>query len=245
MRVALFVTCLVDGLFPDVGKATVRLLERLGHEVDVPLQQTCCGQMHINSGYPRDALPLVRNHVESFADYEAIVAPSASCVGSVHHQHADVARSLGDEPLAREAAEVAGRTYELSQFLVDVLGVTDVGAYYPHRVTFHPTCHSLRLLRVGDRPLRLLREVSGIDLVELPQADSCCGFGGTFALKNADVSAAMLADKMSNIAATGAEVCTAGDSSCLMHIGGGLSRLEAGVRAVHLAEILAATEGDA
>jgi L-lactate dehydrogenase complex protein LldE len=124
---------------------------------------------------------------------------------------------------------------------VDVLGVTDVGAYYPHRVTYHPTCHSLRLLRVGDRPLRLLREVRGLDLVELPDAESCCGFGGTFALKNPDVSTAMLADKMSNVLATRAEVCSAGDSSCLMHIGGGLSRLHTGVRTVHLAEILSAS----
>jgi L-lactate dehydrogenase complex protein LldE len=135
---------------------------------------------------------------------------------------------------------VARHTYELSEFLVDVLGVTDVGAHYPHRVTYHPTCHSLRLLRLGDRPLRLLREVRGIDLVELPDAQSCCGFGGTFALKNPDVSTAMLADKMSNVLSTRAEVCSAGDSSCLMHIGGGLSRLSTGVRTVHYAEILAA-----
>lgn len=242
MRVGLFVTCLVDGLFPDVGKATVRLLRRLGHEVEVPLQQTCCGQMHVNTGYPREALGLVRNHLEAFLDYDAIVAPSASCVGSVRHQHADVARRFGDETLARGAELVARHTYELSEFLVDVLGLTDVGAYYPHRVTYHPTCHSLRLLRVGERPLRLLREVRGIDLVELHDAESCCGFGGTFALKNPDVSTAMLADKMRNVLASGAEVCAAGDSSCLMHIGGGLSRLRAGVRTVHLAEILASDD---
>jgi L-lactate dehydrogenase complex protein LldE len=130
----------------------------------------------------------------------------------------------------------------LSEFLVDVLGVTDVGAYYPHRVTYHPTCHSLRVLQVGDRPLRLLRAVRGIDLVELPNATSCCGFGGTFALKNADVSAAMLGDKMRAVLDTGADVCTAGDASCLMHIGGGLHRLRTGVKTVHLAEILASTE---
>ncbi len=236
MRVALFITCLVDGLFPDVGKATVRLLRRLGHDVEVPLQQTCCGQMHINTGYPREALPLVRNHVETFLDYDAIVAPSGSCTGSIRHQHVDVAREFGDDALAEGARLVASHTYELSEFLVDVLGVTDVGAYFPHRVTYHPTCHSLRLLRVGDRPLRLLREVRGLDLVELPDAESCCGFGGTFALKNPDVSTAMLADKMSNVLDTRAEVCSAGDSSCLMHIGGGLSRLHTGVRTVHLAE---------
>ena len=241
MRIALFVTCLADTLFPGVGRATVRLLERLGHRVEFPQAQTCCGQMHINTGYVRDALPLVRHYVEVFEPYDVIVAPSGSCVGSVRHQYAMVARQCGDEKLARRAEAVAARTYELSQLLADVLGVEDVGAFYPHRVTYHPTCHSLRLLRVGERPLRLLRNVAGIDLVELPDAEVCCGFGGTFALKNADVSTAMLADKMRNVVGTRAEVCTAGDSSCLMHIGGGLSRLRAGVKTVHLAEILAST----
>lgn len=244
MRIALFVTCLGDVLFPDVGKATVTVLERLGHEVAFPAAQTCCGQMHTNTGYQGDAVGLVRHHVDVFeaalADgCEAIVAPSGSCAGSVRHQHAEVARRAGDEDLAVRAEAVAARTYELSELLVDVLGVTDVGASYPHRVTYHPTCHSLRLLRVGDRPLQLLRAVRGIDLVELPAADTCCGFGGTFSIKNADTSTAMLADKMSSVLATRAEVVTAGDSSCLMHIGGGLSRLKTGVKPVHLAQILA------
>ncbi|MEV8439556.1 (Fe-S)-binding protein [Actinosynnema sp. NPDC051121] len=238
MRVALFVTCLVDGLFPDVGKATVRLLERLGHQVVVPSTQTCCGQMHINTGYPGQALPVIRNHVEAFENADVIVAPSGSCAGSVRHQHAQVAREHGDAKLAEAAAGTAERTYELSEFLVDVLGVTDVGAYFPHRVTYHPTCHSLRVLKVRDRPLRLLRAVEGIDLVELPSAETCCGFGGTFALKNADTSTAMLGDKMSAVLSTKAGVLTAGDSSCLMHIGGGLSRLRSGVRTLHLAQIL-------
>jgi L-lactate dehydrogenase complex protein LldE len=242
MRVALFATCLVDGLFPNVARATVQLLERLGHEVEFPMQQTCCGQMHVNTGYPAQAVPLVRNHVDAFAGYEAIVAPSGSCVGAIRHQHAELAEAAGDAELAEEARRVAARTYELSEFLVDVLGVTDVGAYFPHRVTYHPTCHSLRMLRVGDRPYRLLRAVRGLDLVELAEAESCCGFGGTFALKNADVSAAMLADKMAHVLDTRAGVCTAGDSSCLMHIGGGLARLHAGTRTLHLAEILASTE---
>jgi len=241
VRVALFVTCLADTLFPDVGRATVRLLERLGHQVEFPPAQTCCGQMHVNTGYLRDALPLVRHYAEVFAGYEAVVVPSGSCTGSVRHQHAMVARRYGDDDLARRAEDIASRTFELSEFLVDVLGREDVGAYYPHRVTYHPTCHSLRLLRVGDRPLRLLRHVEGLDLVDLPEAEVCCGFGGTFAVKNADVSTAMLADKMRSVLATRAEVCTAGDSSCLMHIGGGLSRLNAGTRTVHLAEILAST----
>jgi L-lactate dehydrogenase complex protein LldE len=243
VRIALFVTCLADTLFPNVGQATTVLLERLGHQVEFPLAQTCCGQMHVNTGYQRDAVPLVRRHVETFESYEVIVAPSGSCVASVRHQHAMVARAAGDDALARRAEAVAARTFELSQLLVDVLGLEDVGAWYPHRVTYHPTCHSLRLLRVGDRPLRLLRQVKGLDLVELPDAETCCGFGGTFALKNADVSTAMLADKMRNVLDTRAEVCAAGDSSCLMHIGGGLSRLRTGVRTVHLAQILASTRG--
>jgi L-lactate dehydrogenase complex protein LldE len=239
--VALFVTCLVDGLFPGVGKATVGLLERLGCAVEVPRAQTCCGQMHINTGYLREAVPLVRRQVAAFAGYEAVVAPSGSCVGSVRHQHAWVAAEAGDPGLAVAARELASRTFELSEFLVEVLGVTDVGAYYPHRVTYHPTCHSLRVLGVGDRPLRLLGAVGGIELVELAEAEVCCGFGGTFAVKNPDTSAAMLADKLQRILATGAEVCCASDSSCLLHIGGGLSRLGVGVGTVHLAEILAAT----
>lgn len=246
MKVALFVTCLGDVLFPDVGRATVTVLERLGHEVVFPSAQTCCGQMHTNTGYQRDAVGLVRHHVEVFeralADgCEAIVAPSGSCAGSVRHQHAALARRAGDEALAVRAESVAAQTFELSQLLVDVLGVTDVGASYPHRVTYHPTCHSLRLLGVGEAPLTLLRAVRGIDLVELPAADVCCGFGGTFSVKNAETSTAMLADKMSAVLTTKAEVVTAGDASCLMHIGGGLSRLRTGVRSVHLAEILAST----
>jgi len=241
MRIALFVTCLADAVYPEVGRATVALLERLGHEVVFPQEQTCCGQMHINTGYQREARPLVRRHVDVFEPYDVVVAPSGSCVGSVRHQHATVAREAGDERLAERAEAVGARTYELSELLVDVLGVEDVGAYYPHRVTYHPTCHSLRMLRVADKPLQLLRHVRGMTLLELPEAEQCCGFGGTFALKNADTSTAMLADKMRNVLATGAEVAAAGDASCLMHIGGGLSRLRSGTRTVHLAEILAST----
>jgi L-lactate dehydrogenase complex protein LldE len=242
MRVALFATCLVDTVAPQVARATAVLLERLGHQVVVPPGQACCGQMHVNTGYRREAVPIIANHVRAFAGAEAVVAPSGSCVASIHHQQAAVLRRAGRTALADEAAALAARTYELSQFLVDVLGVTDVGAYYPHRVTYHPTCHSLRLLRVGNRPLALLRAVRGLELVELPGAEECCGFGGTFSVKNADTSTAMLADKMTNVLSTHAEVCSAGDASCLMHIGGGLSRMRAGTRTVHLAEILASTE---
>lgn len=244
MRIALFATCLADAMFPRAAIATVQLLERLGHDVVFPAGQTCCGQMHINTGYLSQATELVRNHVAEFerSECDAVVAPSGSCVGSVRHQHAMVARRAGDAALAERAEAVAARTYELSEFLVDVLGVRDVGSYYPHRVTYHPTCHSLRLLRVGDKPLELLRNVRGLTLLELASAETCCGFGGTFAIKNADTSTAMLADKMAAVIESGAEVCTAGDSSCLMQIGGGLSRLRSAVRTVHLAEILACTE---
>jgi L-lactate dehydrogenase complex protein LldE len=239
VKIGLFVTCLADALYPQVGRATVDVLERLGHEVAFPPAQTCCGQMHINTGYLTQALPLVHHHVEVFEPYDAIVAPSASCVGSVRHQHAMVARRAGDDALAERAEAVAAKTFELSELLVDVLGVTDVGAYFPHRVTYHPTCHSLRMLRVADKPLTLLGAVQGLTLEVLPNADQCCGFGGTFALKNADTSTAMLADKLRDVLATGAEVLTAADSSCLMQVAGGLSRLRSGTRTLHLAEILA------
>jgi L-lactate dehydrogenase complex protein LldE len=249
VRIAVFTTCLVDGLFPHAAAATVRLLERLGHDVVVPSGQACCGQMHVNSGYPQQAEPVVRNHVRTFwpvveGEWDAVVAPSGSCVGSTRHQHGRVARQAGDEGLARAAERVAARTYELSELLVDVLGVTDVGAWFPHTVTFHPTCHSLRMLRVGDRPTRLLQAVDGLELVDLPDADQCCGFGGTFAMKNSDTSSAMVADKAACVVGTGAEFVTAGDWSCLMNIDGALSRQGAPVRSVHLAEILASTRAE-
>ena len=242
MRVALMVTCINDALYPSTGQAVVRLLRRLGVEVDFPLAQTCCGQPMVNTGYLDEAVPVVRTFVDAFAGYDAVVTPSGSCAGSARHQHSIVARRSGDSDLQEAVAEVGPRVYELSEFLVDVLGVTDVGAYYPHQVTYPPTCHSLRMLGVGDRPRRLLEAVRGIRLVDLPQADQCCGFGGTFALKNADTSVAIGADKARHIRETGAEIVVAGDNSCLTHIGGVLSRQRSGVRTVHLAEILASTE---
>ena len=245
MRLALFITCVNDTLFPEAGRATVAVLERLGHQVSFPAQQTCCGQMHANSGYLDQALPLIRRTVDTFCaePFDAVVAPSGSCVAMVRHHYPRIARETGDEAFMRDVATLAARTFELSEFLVGRLGVDDVGAYYPHRVAYHPSCHALRMLKVGDAPLRLLRKVRGIELVELAEAGSCCGFGGTFSVKNADTSAAMLTDKIATILDTGAEVCTALDSSCLMHIGGGLHRQRAGVRTAHLAEILASTEG--
>jgi L-lactate dehydrogenase complex protein LldE len=223
VRVALFITCFNDTLFPDTGRATVALLERLGCDVEFRAEQTCCGQMHGNSGY--EAGPLLERFARVFAGAEAVVSPSASCVGFV-----------------RERLDGGPPVYELTEFLVDVLGVENVGASFPHRVTYHPTCHSLRALHVGDRPVRLLRAVHGIDLVELDEAGECCGFGGTFAVKNADTSIAMLSDKVRHVLDTRAEVCAAADASCLMHIGGALRRQRTGTRTMHLAEILAAQE---
>lgn len=242
MRVALMVTCINDALYPSTGQAVVRLLRRLGVEVEFPQAQTCCGQPMVNTGYLDEAVPVLRTFVDAFAGYDAVVAPSGSCAGSARHQHSIVAGRSGDEALQEAVAKIAPNVYELSEFLVDVLGVIDVGAYYPHRVTYHPTCHSLRMLGVGDRPQRLLEAVRGIRLVDLPGADQCCGFGGTFAVKNADTSIAMGADKARHIRDTGAEIVVAGDNSCLTHIGGVLSRQRSGVRTVHLAEILASTE---
>ena len=245
MRVALFITCFNDTMFPNVGIATTRLLERLGLDVDFPEAQTCCGQMHFNTGYQQEAVTLARHFVEVFKDAEIIVAPSASCVGMVRDLYPKAAAWIGDVALAEAVEQLLPRVYELSEFLVKHMGITDVGAYYPHRVTYHPTCHSLRVLHVGDAPLQLLRAVKGIDLVELPSARECCGFGGTFSIKNADTSLAMLSDKMRCVLDTGAEVLCAADTSCLMHIGGGLHRQRAGVTTIHLAEILVHTESEA
>ncbi len=230
MRVGLFVTCLGDALFPDAAKATVAVLERLGMTVDFPAGQTCCGQMHFNSGYRQACVPLVARFAEVFSGYDAVVSPSASCAAMVRHYHRVVSPSV-TPPMV----------YELSEFLVDVLGVTDVGARFPYTVAFHPTCHSQRMLRIGDRPQRLLAAVDGLTLVDLAYPAECCGFGGTFSVKNPDTSIAMGTDKVDDVLATGAQVLASADASCLMHIGGLLSRRGAQVRTMHLAEILAAT----
>ena len=247
MRVALFLTCLNDTLYPDTGKAVVKLLSRLGVDVDFPTAQTCCGQAHYNTGYRHEAEPLALRFARVFTGYDAIVTPSGSCAAMVRELYprmGERARAEGrGAALSATLAPVVPATYELTEFLVDVLGVTDVGAYYPHTVTYHPTCHGLRSLGLGERPYQLLRAVRGLELVELPGAEECCGFGGTFAVKNADVSAAMGADKVRNAESTGAEALCAADNSCLMHLGGTMSRLKVDMRPVHIAEILASTEG--
>ena len=240
---SLFVPCYVDTLTPETGVAMVTLLERLGVTVDYPEGQTCCGQMHVNTGYQVEALPLVRRFVEIFGESDAVVAPSASCVALIRHLYPSLAQKAGDPDLVRAVDALLPRVRELSEYLVDDLALEDVGAYFPHTVAVHPTCHSVRLLHVGDRPMRLLRNVAGIRLHEMPRSDQCCGFGGTFAVKNADVSAAMLADKVADVLHANVEVVVAVDDSCLLHVGGGLSRQRTGVRTMHLAQVLAQTEG--
>jgi L-lactate dehydrogenase complex protein LldE len=199
--------------------------------------QACCGQMHLNSGYRREAAAMVPGFARAFGDYAAVVTPSASCAAMIREYYPALAGP--DNALALDVAALAPRVHDLATFLTEVLGVEDVGARFPHRVTYHPTCHSVRMMHVGDAPYRLLAAVRGIDLVDLPDAETCCGFGGTFAVKNPDVSAAMCTDKVAAIRRSRAEVVCAGDNSCLMHIGGALSRTRAGVRTMHLAEILA------
>ncbi|MER7762844.1 (Fe-S)-binding protein [Streptomyces sp. NPDC097619] len=246
MRAALFVTCVNDALYPATGRAVVRLLERLGVEVDFPAAQTCCGQPPYNTGYRREAEALLHRTARAFAGYEHVVTPSGSCAAMLREHYPRMGRLAAAEGrgdgLSRLAADLAPRTHELSEFLVDVLGVTDVGAYFPHAVTYHPSCHGLRSLRLGDRPRRLLEAVKGLELLELPGAEECCGFGGTFALKNAAVSAAMGADKADGALGTGATVLCGGDNSCLAHLDGILRRRDAPLHTLHLAEILAATE---
>jgi L-lactate dehydrogenase complex protein LldE len=242
VRISLFITCYNDTLFPETGKSVVQLLERLGHEVDFPFAQTCCGQMHYNTGYQAEAMPLMRRFVDIFKNAEVVCIPSSSCVAMIRDHYPKMAEATKDTGLIRATEELLPRVFELSELLVKKFGLEDVGAYYPHRVTYHASCHSLRSLHLDDLPLRLLRKVRGIDLVELQNVERCCGFGGTFAVKNGGVSAAMLTEKLKDVENTAAEVCTAVDNSCLMHILGGLHRQRAGVKTVHLAEILASTE---
>jgi L-lactate dehydrogenase complex protein LldE len=243
LKISLFITCYNDTLFPETGKAVVSVLERLGHTVEFRAAQSCCGQMHYNTGYQKQALPLMRHFLETFGDAQMICIPSSSCVAMLRDHYPKMAAHTGDGETVKRVDDLLTRIFEFSELLVDKLKVIDVGAFYPHAVTLHSSCHSLRSLKVGDKPERLLGSVRGLTLVDLPDREQCCGFGGTFAIKNAEVSAAMLSDKVYGVLSTRAEVCTAIDNSCLMHIGGALSRERAGVKCLHLAEILAATGG--
>ncbi len=222
----------------------VKVLERLGHQVEFRSAQTCCGQMHYNTGYRQESFPLLRQFLKVFADAEVICCPSSSCVSMMRDHYPKMAEEMGDPEVIEQVNRILPRVYEFSELLVDKLGVTDVGAFYPHTVTMHSSCHGLRSLHLGNKPTELLKKVQGITLIDLPQSEQCCGFGGTFAIKNSDVSAAMLSEKVQCVLETKAEICTGADNSCLMHIGGALSRQRTGVRPVHLAEILASTEKD-
>jgi len=242
MRTSLFITCYNDTLYPETGRAVVRLLERLGVGVDFNPRQTCCGQMHANSGFRGEAFSQAKQLVRLYMDADTVVIPSSSCVAMIRDQYPGLFEELGNDALRRDFAALLPRVYELSEFLIDKLGVDDVGAYFPHRVTYHASCHGLRALHLGDRPQRLLAKVRGLDEVKLDNLDRCCGFGGTFSIKNAEVSSAMLAAKLQDVAATRAEYCTALDNSCLMHLGGAMHRQYAGMKTIHMAQILASTE---
>jgi L-lactate dehydrogenase complex protein LldE len=242
MRASLFITCYNDTLYPETGRSVVRLLERLGVELDFKPQQTCCGQMHANTGFRGEAFSQAKRLVRLYRDAENVVVPSSSCVAMIRDQYPGLMEELGNDSLRKDFAALLPRIYELSEFLIDRLGVEDVGAYFPHRVTYHASCHGLRGIELGERPWRLMARVRGMTLLPLPNLERCCGFGGTFSVKNAEVSSAMLAVKLQDVVSTGAEYCTALDNSCLMHLGGAMHRQYAGMKTIHLAQILAATE---
>jgi len=242
MRASLFITCYNDTLFPETGRAVVFLLERLGVHLDFHPMQTCCGQMHANTGFRTEAFSQAKRFVHLYADAENVVIPSSSCVAMIRDQYPGLFEDLGNESLRRDFVALLPRISELSEFLTDKLGVEDVGAYFPHRVTYHASCHGLRGIHLGDRPIRLLAKVRGLDFAPLPNLDRCCGFGGTFSVKNAEVSSAMMTAKLQDVLPTKAEYCTALDNSCLMHLGGAMHREYAGMKTIHMAQILASTE---
>jgi L-lactate dehydrogenase complex protein LldE len=242
MQASLFITCYNDTLFPETGRAVVTLLERLGVELAFHPTQTCCGQMHSNTGFRSDAFSQAKRLVRLYSDAENVVIPSSSCVAMIRDQYPGLFDELGNESLRRDFAALLPRIYELSEFLIDRLGVEDVGAHFAHRVTYHASCHGLRAIHLGDRPFRLLSKVRGLQFAPLANLDRCCGFGGTFSVKNAEVSSAMLSEKLLDILSTKAEYCTALDNSCLMHLEGAMHRQYAGMKTLHMAQILASTK---
>jgi len=239
MKVSLFVTCLVDQFFPEVGMSAVNVLRRLGVEVDFPLAQTCCGQPAFNSGFSSEARELAKRFIGIFENSEYVVAPSGSCTSMVRVFYPELFKD--DPDLHLRAESLASRTYEFTEFLVNVLAVEDVGAAYQGKVALHQSCHLLRELNVRAEPQRLLRAVKGIELVELEHAEACCGFGGMFSIKYPHISGSILQDKIDCVEKSGADVVVASDVGCLMHIAGGLSRQSAAARTMHIAELLAKT----
>jgi L-lactate dehydrogenase complex protein LldE len=235
-KVSLFVPCFVDQLLPQVAIDTVKVLRRVGCEVEYPEDQTCCGQPAFNTGYWDEARPCAERFVRIFKNADVVVCPSGSCTTMIRTFYADL---LATSSLRDDAVALAGRTFEFSEFLVKVAAVTQVGASFPHSVTYHASCHGLRELHLHDEPLELLRQVKGLKLIEMIRSEECCGFGGTFAAKFSDISAAMGNSKAESIAATGAEFVTATDPSCLMHLQGILGKRQASTRTIYLASILA------
>jgi L-lactate dehydrogenase complex protein LldE len=234
--VSLFIPCFVDQLLPQVAVDTVKVLRRLEYGVDYPEDQTCCGQPAFNTGYWNEARPCAEHFVRVFKNADVVVCPSGSCVTMIRTFYPDL---LATSSLRADAVAIGSRTFELSEFLVKVEAVTQVGATFPHTVTYHASCHGLRELHLRDEPLQLLRQVNGLTLIEMPRSEECCGFGGTFAAKFSDISAAMGNSKAESVAATGAEFVTAIDPSCLLHLQGILGKRQAATRTIHLASILA------
>ena len=241
VHASLFVTCIVDQLYPQVGVSAVRVLRRHGAVVDFPEDQTCCGQPLYNSGFTGKARQLAGRVLESFALSDYVVVPSGSCAAMLKVFYPEL--FAGDPELEERAAQLADKVYEFSEFLAKVLEVDDVGAHFPARATFHSGCHLLREMEVRQEPVELLERVEGLELVPLPQADTCCGFGGTFSVKYPHISQGMMADKVSNVLSTGADVLVSCDMSCLMHIGGGLSRQGHQVEVRHISEVLEGQPG--
>ncbi|MBB6672787.1 (Fe-S)-binding protein [Cohnella nanjingensis] len=236
MKVSLFITCLGDAIYPRVGEAMVRVLAKYGIALDFPRIQTCCGQPAFNSGYWKEARASALTLLDAFEDSDFVISPSGSCTGMIHHYP----KLFEDDPVQRERAlKLQAKSYEFAQFLVNVLGVTDVGATFPRKVTYHPSCHGTRLLGVKDEPMALMRHVKGLEFIPLPFAEDCCGFGGTFAVKMADISGAMVTEKADHVKETEAEVLVGLDMACLMNIAGNLRYRNEPVRVMHLAELLA------
>ncbi len=235
--VTLFIQCLVDGIYPEVGEAMVKIFRNLGFNLSCPTQQTCCGQPAFNSGYRRQASVAAKRFIEIFETADTIVCPSGSCVTMVRHHYPELFKD--DVKWLQRSRQVADKTYELTEYLVDVLGVDDLGAHYDGKITYHDSCHLLRNLRVKDQPRRLLRNVSGADFVEMYDSDKCCGFGGSFSVKYADISAAMVEDKVNNIIDSGADTVVGCDMGCLMNIQGMLSRKGSDIKTLHIAQLLA------
>ncbi|MGD0134362.1 MAG: (Fe-S)-binding protein [Bryobacteraceae bacterium] len=236
-RVSLFVTCIVDQVFPQVGIAITQVLERLGYRVDFPKAQTCCGQPAFNSGYTEEARNIARHFLDVFQDSETIIVPSGSCASMISHHFADIFEN--DPQLRDEAQALEPRVFEFSRFLLEVAGVEDVGARFDGVVTYHDSCHALRELRIKAGPRKLLSKVRGLTLAEMTIAEECCGFGGTFSIKFPEVSGAMARTKIDSIQQTGASTIVSIDSSCLMQLQGVIDRAGLPIRTLHLAEVLA------